>query len=145
MNIFLGAENLSIGGKVEFRTCVNCKFDTFMLQLSADTDMVYQGIIGFASNARKELLITHLTTDEYHNFGIYDEYNIAERVNKIFNRDDFSYYRSKHFYHEDGEKYWSPVCPKCQSSLELKRTINFKEFISEGGKIMTYSVYDEVY
>lgn len=40
MNIFLGAENLSIGGKVEFRTCVNCKFDTFMLQLYTDTGMV---------------------------------------------------------------------------------------------------------
>ena len=145
MNIYLGSENMSIGGTVEFIKCCKCNFNGFRLQLFADTDMVYQGVIGFVNIERKELLLTYLSSEEYNNFKKYNGNQLTERVNKIFQQNDFVFYKSKHFLNENEEKYWASICPKCESSFELKRRINFQEFIKEGGKIITYHLYDKAY
>ena len=91
MNIYLDSENISTGGKVEFIKCSTCNFDSFKLELSADTDMVYQDVIGFINRERKELLLTHLSDEEFHNFSNYSEKQLSERVNNIFKENDFTF------------------------------------------------------
>lgn len=142
MNIYLGSENISIGGKVEFIKCSACNFDSFRLELSADTDMVYQDVIGFVNKEHKELLLTHLSDEEFHNFNNYSGNQLSERVNKVFKENDFTFYKSKHFSNQNGEEYWAPICPKCENSFQPERKISLDDFIKEGGKIITYCSYE---
>lgn len=142
MNIYLGSENISIGGKVEFIKCSQCQFDSFRLELSADTDMVYQGVIGLVSRERREMLLTHLSEDEFRNFKDYSGNQLAARVNQIFQEREFTFYKSKHFTSKNGEPYWAAICPNCESSFLSERKLSLGEFIKEGGKIITYSLYE---
>lgn len=145
MNIYLGSENISIGGKVEFIKCSACNFESFRLELSADTDMVYKEVIGFVNKEHKELLLTHVSDEEFHNFSNYSGNELSERVNTVFKGNGFTFYKSKHFTDQNGEEYWAPVCPKCESSFQTERKISLEDFIKEGGKVITYSLYDKFY
>lgn len=141
MNIYLGSENISTGGKVEFIKCSKCNFDSFRLELSADTDMVYQAVIGFVNRERKELLLTHLSDKEFNNFENYSGNELSERVNAVFKENDFTFYKSKHFTYQNCEQYWAPICPKCGSSFQTERKISLEDFIKEDGKVITYCLY----
>ena len=104
MNIYLDGENISTGGTVEFIKCVNCGFESIALQLCADTDMVYHGIIGHGSKEKKEVVLTRLTRDEYNSYNRLTGKKLSERLNTVFNRDDLEYFKSRHFINADREK-----------------------------------------
>lgn len=144
MNIYFDGENISTGGTVEFMKCVNCGHQGIALQLSADTDMSYQGIIGHGSRSAKELVITRLAREEYNSYGQLTGKELSSRPNIIFNRDDLEYYKSRDFISTDGEKIWAKICPKCDSYFTIEKRLNFDEFIKQGGKIICYSVHDKV-
>lgn len=143
MEIYLDGENISTGGTVEFIKCANCGHEGIALQLFSDTDMVYQRVIGHGSKRKKELVLTRLTKDEYSAFGRLTGRQLSARLNATFNREDVEYYKSRHFIKSDGDKVWAKICPTCDSYFELIQSMDFKQFIKEGGKVVCYSVHDE--
>ncbi len=142
MNIYLDGENVTTGGTVEFVKCINCKYEAIALQLFADTDMVYHGIIGHGSRQTKELVLTRLTRKEYESYGRLTGKELSSRLNNIFNRVDLEYFKSRHFIKGDGEKIWAKICPNCDSFFALERRLKFDEFIKQGGKIICYSIHE---
>ncbi len=142
MNIYLDGENVSTGGTVEFVKCINCKYEAIALQLFADTDMVYHGVIGHGSRQTKELVLTRLTREEYNAYGRLTGKELSSRLNNIFKRADLEYFKSRHFIKEDGEKIWARICPNCDSYFVLEKRLNFDDFIKQGGKVICYSIHE---
>ena len=142
MDIYLDGENISKGGTVEFIKCVNCGHEGISLHLLSDTDMVYQRVIGHGSKIKKELVLTRLTKDEYNSYARLTGRELSARINATFNREDLEYFKSGHFIRSDGDKIWANICPTCDSYFELQKSMDFDQFIKEGGRIVCYSIHD---
>ena len=144
MKIYLEGENISMGGSVEYLKCSSCRFQSFRLLLSADTDMVYQGIVGFTSVEKKELVLNRMTTDEYNQYDKLTGKQLSERMNRLLNRSDLEYYKSRHFIKEDKKIFWATICPKCEGYFIIQKRIDFNQFMKDGGKIISVSESDEI-
>jgi hypothetical protein len=139
MNIYftLGSENISAGGQVDYLKCSQCDFKTFTLGLSADTDMVYQGVVGLTDLDKKRLLVTRLTYKEFIN--TYEEVpeNLEKRINNVFNVESFKYFKvGLTFSRDSGEKVCCYSCPKCSNYLENSHQESFGDFIENGGVLL---------
>ena len=60
LDIFLGSQNLRLGAGIQYCKCNNCNNTIYHLQVAG---MIGDGVIGLVSRNRKEIVITHLTTE----------------------------------------------------------------------------------
>ncbi|MEJ8755658.1 hypothetical protein WG947_01505 [Pontibacter sp. H259] len=141
MAIYLDGENISTGGQVEYYRCDECTYETFCLQLYRDTDSVYIGIISVTSTDKAEIVITRLTPHEFQRFGRIPKQAIAERINTFLGRTDLIYVANKQFLLNNGEMVFEKACPKCQAHMSRNEHKSLETFVSEGGKVITFSIH----
>jgi hypothetical protein len=127
----LGSENLSAGGQVEHLKCTSCGFESFSLGLSADTDMIYQGVVGLTDINQRRLLITRLSYKEYVFYNDEVPAQLENRINRIFNTDSFKYLKNH-------------PCPKCNELFNTVGYESFESFVGNGGIIIAVEgIYDK--
>lgn len=144
-NVYLGNENVSIGGQIEHLKCVQCQFTTFTLGLYADTDVVYKGIISLTDLEQKRLLITHLNYSEFNNYHEILPDHLNNRINTIFNVDSFHFFKLQQYPKNGGEpQIFRYPCPKCYAYLEKIDHETFESFVKNGGVLLTLDVYEEM-
>lgn len=142
--VYLGSENVSIGGQVEHLMCVQCRFTTFTLGLYADTNMVYSGIVSLTDLEQKRLLITHLNYSEFNNYHEMLPDQLNNRINTIFNADSFRYFKLQQYPKNGGQpQIFRYPCPKCYAYLEKTGHETFESFVKNGGVLLTLDVYQE--
>jgi len=134
--LYLGGENISVGGQIEFLKCADCGLTLFDLDLRSDTDMVYQGVVSLVDLNLKRVVVTRVTMKEWENYEKYVPYLLQQRVNKIFNTSSFKYLVYKHFVdRKNGEKIYRKVCPTCSGYCENTGYGSFENFVFNGGQI----------
>ena len=135
--IILGGENISIGGQVDYLRCDSCMAEAFDLSLHADTDMIYQGVVGLVDIAGKRLVITRLTSKEYNEYHSHIPTALERRINEVFNSDAFTHFTYQHFVDpKTSQKVYGRKCRKCFGHLRKVESGDFASFVKAGGQIL---------
>lgn len=137
MDFYLGHENISRGTIKKLR-CKHCNFECDCFKIVGDTEaMNFLGVIGLTNLNAKEIFITHLTRQEYQEYGTIDSKRINARLEKLLKRSNLVYFRNK--FDTQGRIFLS--CPICESEMATTNEITLSEYVNEGGKIYTIGNY----
>ena len=137
MEFYLKNENISRGTIRKLR-CNNCHFSCDCFSIIGDTEaMNFLGIIGLTNLDAKEIIITHLTKDEFQQHGVINKENVENRIKNLLNRDKLIWFKKNR---DTVGKLITP-CLNCNNEMTVLNEISLSEYIEFGGKIYTIGNY----
>ena len=137
--VLLGGQDLAIGGTIINLECNNCGFVSCKLDLAADTDMTYMGIIGLTDTNVNRIIATYLTHEEINMLPTDFKAIVEKRMNTIFNTNSLVYYYFESCFDEKtAANNYGCKCPKCQSIFEISNTLSLVDYINSGGEVIFF-------
>jgi len=137
MDFYLGHENIS-RGTIRQLKCSNCNFSCDCFSIIGDTEaMNFLGIIGLTNLDSKEIIITHLTKDEFQEYKSLKREKVETRIKKLLNRKNLVWLKKKS---DVNGKLFHP-CLKCDNQMNISQELSLSEYINFGGKIYTIGNY----
>lgn len=137
MEFYLGHENISRGTirKLQCETC-GCECDAFSI-IGDSEAMNFMGIIGLTNLTAQEIVITHLTRNEFQEYKTLDNKAVSARLERLLNRTKLHYFKKR--VNTEGKRYYP--CQHCDAELVLKNEISLADYVEQGGKIYTIGNY----